>query len=141
MPRALGVDIGGRRIGLALSDPEGILATPRRILERVGVTPDNADHVAIVEAARSFGVKTIVVGLPLSMSGATGPAARAVLNEVDDLRELAGDEFVVETHDERLSSVAADRALARTGSRRSGEPNDDAAAAVILQSWLDVNRG
>ncbi|MCZ7530922.1 MAG: Holliday junction resolvase RuvX [Acidimicrobiia bacterium] len=141
MPRALGVDIGGRRIGLALSDPEGILATPRRILERVGRTPDKADHVAIVEAARSFGVKTIVVGLPLSMSGATGPAARAVLDEVDDLRELAGDEFVVETHDERLSSVAADRALARTGSRRSGEPNDDAAAAVILQSWLDVNRG
>lgn len=141
MPRVLGVDIGGRRIGLAVSDPEGILATPRGILERVGATPDAADHLAILDAARSLGAETIVVGLPLSMSGSTGPAARSVLAEVEDLRALAGDDLVVETHDERLSSVAADRALARTGSRRAGTPNDDAAAAVILQSWLDVDRG
>lgn len=141
MPRVLGVDIGGRRIGLAVSDPEGVLATPHGILERVGPTPDTADHVAILDAARSLEVERIVVGLPLSMSGATGPAARAVLDEVEALRALAGDDLVVETHDERLSSIAADRALAQAGSRRTGAPNDDAAAAVILQSWLDVDRG
>lgn len=150
MGRTLGVDLGGRRIGLAASDPDGILASPHSILDRArsGSTgsPDvNADMKAVLDAARSIDATTIVVGLPLSMSGTTGPAARAVLDDVEQLRALAtadpAREIVVVTHDERLSTVEADRALAAAGTRRRGAPNDDAAAAVILQSWLECGHG
>jgi len=148
--RVLGVDLGGRRIGLAVSDPEGILASPHGILERArggpkGSSGRHADLRAVLDAARSLGATTIVVGLPLSMSGSVGPAARGVLEEVEHLRTLAAadgaNDIAVETHDERLSSVEADRALAAAGSRGRGAPNDDAAAAVILQSWLEADGG
>lgn len=150
MGRALGVDLGGRRIGLAVSDPDGILASPHGILDRTRARPAGSsdpfpDMRSVLDAARSVGATTIVVGLPLSMSGAVGPAARGVLEEVEQLRALVAADsppgISVETHDERLSSVEADRALATAGSRRRGAPNDDAAAAVILQRWLEGNRG
>jgi putative holliday junction resolvase len=136
--RVLGVDLGSRRIGLAVSDPAGRVATPLTIVERSGDRA--ADHRTIVAQAREAGASRIVVGLPLSLSGDVGPAARAVLEEVDALRAEAGAEITVETYDERLTTVIAERSLrtarARRGARRRAV--DPAAAAVMLQSYLET---
>ncbi len=80
----------------------------------------------------------IVVGLPLSLSGRTGPAAAAALAEVEALRRSAGDIEVV-VHDERLTTVTAERALIEGGVRRDARRDvvDKVAAAVMLQSWLE----
>lgn len=137
--RALGVDLGSRRVGLARSDQAQTLAVPWRTLERSG----DADHDqrALVDAALEAEVGTVVVGLPLSLDGRIGPAARRVLEEVEGLREALGARGVaVETVDERLSTVTADARLAAGGrtSRQRRPHVDQAAAAVILQSWLDA---
>lgn len=140
MARVLGVDLGSRRIGLALSDPGGVVATPHRRLERSG--DPGADHRAIVAVAREAGADRIVVGLPLSLSGALGPAARAVIEEVEALRAEAGEGMRVETHDERLTTVVAEQGLRAAGTRRRRRRAvvDEAAAAVMLQSYLDGSR-
>src|SRR5207248_3140182 len=78
------------RIGLALSDPGGRVATPHAMIERSG--DPAVDGRKILAHAREAGASRVVVGLPLSLSGDTGPAARAVLEEVDALRALAGEE-------------------------------------------------
>lgn len=138
MARVLGVDLGSRSIGLAVSDPRGRLATPHGALERSGDRA--ADHRAIVAAAREAGATRIVVGLPRSLSGAAGPAARAVLEEIEALRVEAGGAMTVETHDERMTTVIAQRRLADAGKRgrRARRDLDSAAAAVILQSYLEA---
>jgi putative Holliday junction resolvase len=139
--RVLGVDLGARRIGLALSDPRGVLAGPLAVLQRTGDRA--ADHAAILRAAAENEVSLIVVGLPLSLStGRPGPAAEATLAEV---AELAGRAAVldppvpIETHDERLTTVTAQRSLATGGVRAKDRRAvvDKVAAAVMLQSWLD----
>jgi len=137
MARILGVDLGSRRIGLALSDPSGAVATPHLVLQRSG--DPAADHRAITAVAREAGADRIVVGLPLSLSGDAGPAARAVLDEVEALRAEAGEGMGVETHDERLTTVIAERGLRASGTRRRRRRAvvDEAAAAVMLQSFLD----
>jgi putative Holliday junction resolvase len=134
--RALGVDLGERRIGLALSDPTGTVASPFEVLRRSG-DPD-ADRRAIVAAAREAGAGVIVVGLPLSLSGRRGPAARAALAEMEALRAISGDIEVV-AHDERLTTVTAERALVEGRVRRDARRDvvDKVAAAVMLQSWLE----
>jgi putative Holliday junction resolvase len=140
--RVLGVDLGTRRIGLALSDSLGITAGPLAVIERSGDRA--ADHRAILDAAGEAAATRIVVGLPLSLStGAAGPAARAVLDEVDELARRAALEGVaVETYDERLSTVSAQSALAAGGVKARDRRRlvDKVAAAVILQSWLDRQR-
>lgn len=139
MGRVLGVDLGERRIGLALSDPTGTLAAPLDVLERCRPADRAADHAAILAAAREADAARIVVGMPLSMSGRAGPAAKAVAAEVAELAARAGDVATVESYDERLTTVSAQRALA-TGrvkaSKRRGLV-DKVAAAVMLQAWLD----
>ncbi len=135
--RALGVDLGSRRIGLALSDPTATVASPHEVLLRTG---DRArDHAAIVNAARAAGARTIVVGLPLSLSGNAGPAAKATLAEIEELRAAAGDDIEVVAYDERLTTVTAERALAEAKMRRDVRRRvvDKVAAAVMLQAWLD----
>ena len=142
--RALGVDLGARRIGLALSDPSGILASPAGIIVR---GPDPAtDHAALARRVSEAAVDVVVVGLPLSLSGATGPAARAVLAEVDALKALL--DVPVQTQDERFSTVVATRSLRQAAggravkaSRRRTGSVDEAAAAVLLQAWLDARAG
>ena len=137
--RALGVDLGTRRIGLALSDPSRTLATPHEVLRRSG--DPAADRRAIVDTARRQDANVIVVGLPLSLSGRSGPAARAALEEVEALRAVAGD-IEVTVHDERLTTVTAERALTEAGMRREARRRvvDKVAAAVMLQSWLEQAR-
>ena len=138
MGRVLGVDLGSRRIGLALSDPAGRVATPHAMIERSG--DPAVDGRKILGHAREAGASRVVVGLPLSLSGDTGPAARAVLEEVDALRALAGEEVTVETHDERLTTVIAEQGMreARVPRRARRRTVDAAAAAVMLQSYLET---
>jgi len=138
MGRVLGVDLGSRRIGLALSDPAGRVATPYAVIERSG--DDALDRRTILAHAREAGASRVVVGLPLSLSGDTGPAARAVLEEVEALRAVAGEEVTVETHDERLTTVIAEQGMreARVPRRARRRTVDAAAAAVMLQSYLET---
>lgn len=138
MTRALGVDLGSRRIGLALSDSDLTTAVPHRVLERSGDRP--SDHDAILAAAAEYEADVIVVGLPLGLDGEVGTAARQVLSEVDDLRRAAADRVRVEVADERLSTVTAEAALRDAGVSGLDRRNrvDASAAAVILQAWLDV---
>ena len=135
--RAVGVDLGSRRIGLAATDRGGRLAFPWGNVERSG---DRArDHRAIAVVVGDPAT-TVVVGLPLSMDGREGPAARAARAEARELAELlAGDGVVVETFDERLTTVSAEAALAQAGTRgrRRRRLVDSAAAAVLLQAWLE----
>jgi putative Holliday junction resolvase len=135
--RVLGVDLGGRRIGLALSDPTRTVASPLEVLQRARTHAD--DHRAILAVAREHDVRTIVVGLPLSLSGATGPAARAALDEIDELNAAAGDEFDVEAFDERLTTVTAERSLREARMTRDARRRivDKVAAAVMLQHYLE----
>jgi putative holliday junction resolvase len=137
--RALGVDLGERRIGLALSDPSRTVASPHDVLRRSG--DPVVDRRAIVDVAQETGAGVIVVGLPLSLSGKTGPAARAALAEVEALRAIAG-EIEVVVHDERLTTVTAERALIEGRVRRDARRQviDKVAAAVMLQSWLERAR-
>ena len=137
--RTLGLDLGSRRIGVALSDPSGILASPHVVLERSGSTA--GDHRAIADLVAEAGAGRVVVGLPLSLDGSTGAAARSVLAEVEDLR--AALPVPVECQDERLSTVAADKTLVEAGIRGPERRRvvDKVAAAVLLQSWLDRASG
>jgi putative Holliday junction resolvase len=139
--RVLGVDLGAVRIGLAASDPSGVLASPLRVLVRGADVA--ADHEAVLAAARELGAERIVVGLPLSLDGRRGPAAQAVLAEVELLRAAARPVGVeVDTYDERFSTVTAEQGLrdARVGRSKRRAKIDAAAATVILQAWLDANR-
>jgi len=139
--RVLGIDLGARRIGLALSDPLGVLASPLAVMERTGDRA--ADHVVIDPTATENEAGRIVVGVPLSLStGRPGPAAQATLEEVAELADRAAaldPPVPVETHDERLTTVTAQRSLATGGVRAKNRRAvvDKVAAAVMLQAWLD----
>jgi putative holliday junction resolvase len=139
--RALGVDLGARRIGLAISDSNGVVASPLRVIQRTG-DPD-ADHRAIAAIAVEEDADVVVVGFPRSLSGDEGPAARAVLDEVDDLRAVCGPSVAVEVADERLTTVVAQQALTAGGvpARKQRAVVDKVAAAVMLQGWLDAGGG
>lgn len=126
--RLLGVDYGARRIGIAAS--EGAIAVPLSIVEHIDRRRD-LERVAALAHERD--ARAIVVGLPLLMSGAEGEQAKRTRRFGDALARASG--LPVIYHDERLSSFRAAGAVADT-SRRT-RPADDAAAAIILQSWLD----
>jgi putative pre-16S rRNA nuclease len=138
--RIVGVDLGTRRIGLACSDPTGLIATPLPRIDRSGDV--SADRRAILAVAREWEAGTIVVGHPREMSGRAGPAARAAESEVEVLRALAPDLEIVLV-DERLTTVIAERVLIEGGVRRRDRRGsvDGVAAAVMLQSFLDARRG
>ena len=136
--RALAIDLGSKRIGVAVSDAGGVLATPRTTVER---SRDRArDHRRIAELVAEEEAATVVVGLPLSLDGKTGPAAEAVLAEVAELAAVLA--VPVVTHDERLTTVTAHDQLRAAGmdGRRRRSVVDQQAAAVLLQSWLDAQR-
>jgi putative Holliday junction resolvase len=138
MGRVLGVDLGERRVGLAISDPSGRVATPYARVDRSG--DRTADHRTILAHAREAGASRIVVGLPLSLSGDAGPAAQAVLEEVEALRAEADETVTIDTYDERLTTVIAERELreARVSRRARRQAVDETAAAVMLQSYLEA---
>jgi putative holliday junction resolvase len=135
--RALGVDLGSVRIGLALSDPTRTVASPHSVLRR---SREHAtDHRAILDLAAEQEVTTIVVGLPLSLSGGKGPAAKAAESEIEELQAAAGTNIAVIAHDERLTTITAERSLTEAGVRGANRTAvvDKVAAAVMLQSWLE----
>lgn len=142
MGRVLGVDLGDVRIGLALSDPTGLVAGPLDVIIRRTPADRAADHAAILAAAVEHEVERIVVGMPLSMSGRAGPKAQATAAEIAELADRAGPDLPIEPYDERLTTVSAQRSLALAGVRASERRGkvDKVAAALMLQAWLDGRR-
>ena len=134
--RALAVDLGSKRIGIAVSDRSGTIASPLTVLQRTGST--KADHQRIAALVVEEEAEVVVVGLPLNMDGSLGPAARAALAEAQALGTVVG--VPVETHDERRTTVTADAALMERKMRAPQRRRviDKVAAAVLLQSWLDA---
>ena len=135
--RVLALDLGTRRIGVALSDATGTIASPHSLIERSG--DRSADHAKIAAAVVDCQAQLVVVGLPRSLSGRDGPAAKTVRAEVAQLGSRLP--VMIELWDERMSTVSANRALIEGGVRRRArrETVDKVAAAVILQSWLDAH--
>jgi putative Holliday junction resolvase len=133
----LGLDVGERWIGVAVSDPLGILASP---LTRVERTDDEAAVKAIADLVRKHEAKAVVAGLPYSLDGKVGQQAVQVQ---DFLRRLSESLRVpVQTWDERLSTVVVQRGMIESGMRKGSrkEKVDAAAAALILQGYLDKSR-
>jgi putative Holliday junction resolvase len=138
MARVLGIDLGSRRIGLAVTDGLGLTAQPRATLPRHGGT---RDLDAIAAAIRDCGADRIVLGLPLDPEGGEGPAARRARAFADKL--TAALHLPVELVDESFSTVEAEAVLlaADVSRARRKQVVDKLAAAVILQRWLDQQRG
>jgi putative Holliday junction resolvase len=134
--RVVGLDVGTRTIGVAVSDELGLAAHPRRTLARQGTAADVAQVRAVCAAEEAT---RVVVGLPLELSGRVGPRARRVMVLVD---ALAAAGLEVETWDERFSTVAAERVLldADLSRARRKQVIDAQAAVFILQGWLDARR-
>ena len=133
----MGLDIGERRIGVALSDPLGIMASALTVIER---TTDDAAIKQIVELARQNDVERIVIGLPRSLDGSLGKQAQTVEAFIELLKSHT--ELPVITWDERFSTVAAEKTLLEAGMKRDKRKRhrDAVAAAFILQGYLDRER-
>lgn len=135
-PRIMGVDFGDSRIGVALSDPLGIMATPLKIINR---TEEEKDISALIDIINENEVGSVVIGLPISMDGTLGKQAEKV-------KEFAGElgkkiDIPVEFKDERLSTVVAKNLVREARKTDRKTRYDAAAAALILQSYLDANPG
>ena len=133
--RVLALDLGSKRVGVAVSDRSGTIATPLTVLARSG--RQSLDHERIKALVDEEEAVLVVVGLPLSMDGSVGTAAQAALREVQAMTTVVG--VPVETFDERLTTVTADRMLMEFRMRAEDRRKiiDKVAAAVMLQSWLD----
>lgn len=131
--RYLGLDIGDRWIGVALSDPSAKLASPLTVLKR---SDDIADMEAIVSMIKKHDVGLVVVGLPRMLNGSLGIQAQKVEFFKIKLHDKVN--IPVEFRDERLTTVSARRFMRASGKKKSRRKRDDAiAAAVILQAFLD----
>ena len=134
--RAVGVDLGTKRVGVAVSDAGQVLASPYEVIQRSGdLARDRARLKAIVEECEAV---VVVVGLPLSMDGSVGLAATAALEEAGALAEVLAP-VPVESFDERLTTVSADRSMMQRKMKADARRRvvDKVAAAVMLQAWLD----
>jgi putative holliday junction resolvase len=154
--RRLGIDVGSVRIGVAVSDPDGILATPVETVRRdrsgkhthrSQARHSRAQRVGagelrrLVELVAELEAVEVVVGLPRTLADRTGPSARDAMELADVLaRRIAP--IPVRLADERLTTVSAQRSLRQAGLRAKDQRNviDQAAAAAILQGWLDERR-
>jgi len=135
--RFLGLDMGDRRIGLALSDPLGVTAQPLGVIERTNL---ESDLDLLAKLCIEHDVRGLVVGLPTDRHGNVGPQAELVLEFADKLRTATC--IPVATWDERFSTVAAERALREGGvpGRKRKGLRDRIAAQLILQGYLDAHR-
>jgi putative Holliday junction resolvase len=137
MGRALGIDVGDRRIGLALSDSGGILASPLTIIEH---TTELGDIEAILKIAKEREAERIIVGLPRLMNGDIGPQAQKVRSFTEAMRSHT--QIPIEYRDERLTTVTAQRLHQESNLKKKQRNNhrvlyDAMAAAVILQDYLE----
>ena len=135
MVRILGLDVGDVRIGVALSDPLGLIAQPHAVITR---DRKGSEFSALQRILDEFEVKRIVLGLPLNMNGTLGQQAQRVQKFAEMLRRMAP-HVEIEFWDERLSSAASERILINSGMRRNKRRRtiDKVAAAIILQGYLD----
>jgi putative Holliday junction resolvase len=140
--RRLGVDVGSVRIGVACSDPDAVLATPLETVRRDRV----GTHVRrLGELVADVAAVEVVVGLPRTLAGRTGPSARDATQLASELAKVLAHRQMpipVRLADERLTTVAAQRSLRAAGVRAKGQRDviDQAAAVAILQGWLDRRR-
>ncbi len=131
--RLMGLDVGDRWVGVAISDPRHVLATPHTVVDR-RIAPD--DIAALLFIVEEQDIARIIVGLPRSMDGVLREQAEKVQEFVKRLQESTS--VPIEFRDERLSTVAAGRLLREAGRRLRDKVRDDAAsAAIILQGYLD----
>jgi putative Holliday junction resolvase len=130
MRKALGLDLGSKRIGVALS--AGTIATPYEVVER------GNDRARIIELVEETGAEVVVVGLPYSLDGSKGKAAQLIEAEVAELR--AALDVPIELWDERFTTVTAHQSLMDRKMKADARRRvvDKVAAAVMLQSWLDA---
>lgn len=136
--RALGVDLGSRRIGIAVSDLSGTIGSALTTVHRS--KSRRHDHAEIAKLVKIEECDVVVVGLPLSLDGGTGPAAQAATIEARQLATVVG--VPVEMYDERFTTVTAERAMREAGlnGQQQRKVVDKMAAAVMLQAWLDHRR-
>jgi putative Holliday junction resolvase len=132
------LDWGERRIGVAISDPTGLIAQPLETIPAHAGGRDALERIA--ELVRSHEVGEIVVGLPIHMNGRAGPEAQKARAFGERVRKRAG--VAVEYLDERWTSVEAERALEESGLRESKRRSkvDPVAAAILLRTWLELHR-
>jgi putative pre-16S rRNA nuclease len=132
--RVLGLDVGSKRIGIAISDPLGITAQGLETLQRQN---KRLDFQKLAKLVADYEVAEIVVGFPLRMSGAEGIQAEKMQRFADELRERL--KLPVHLWDERLTSAEANRLLRETemSIKRRGQVVDQMAAVLILQSWME----
>jgi putative holliday junction resolvase len=137
--RAMALDVGEKRIGVAVSDEAGTIATPLTTVVR-GRGQADLDEVA--RLAGEWEVDTLVVGLPTGMSGREGPQAAATRDYADRLAGVVGGDMPLVFWDERLTTAIADRVMHERGTPRADRKRqrDAIAAAVILQGYLDSRR-
>ena len=137
-PRILGLDVGSRRIGVAISDPLGITAQGLDTIRRQN---KRFDFGQLERVIREYDVTQIVIGLPLRMSGVEGASAEKMQAFAEDIRRR----FRLPVHlwDEPVSSAQANRLLRETDMsiKRRGQVVDQMAAVLILQSWMDARSG
>jgi len=133
--RVMGIDLGSKRIGVAVSDSGGVLASPYEVVLRSG--DEERDHRRLLQIAEELEAERIVIGLPLSLDGSMGPTAVAYAAEAERLGATTA--LPVETYDERLTTVTADRSLMERKMKADARRRiiDMVAAAVMLQAWLD----
>ena len=133
MKKALGIDLGEARVGVAVSDDLGMLAHP---LETIPVKTSDVKK-RILALATERGVQTIIVGMPRNMDGTYGPAATKAKEFIEALK--ASTDCKVIAWDERLTTVSAQRSLHEAGknSKKQRQVIDQVAAQIILQGWLD----
>ncbi len=136
--RALGVDLGSKRVGIAVSDLSGTIASALTTVHRS--KSRRHDHAEIAKLVRVEECSVVVVGLPLSLDGSSGPAARGATTEARQMATVVG--VPVEMYDERFTTVTAEQAMRDAGlsGQRQRQIVDKMAAAVMLQAWLDHRR-
>ncbi|AFR48878.1 MULTISPECIES: Holliday junction resolvase RuvX [unclassified Gordonia (in: high G+C Gram-positive bacteria)] len=137
--RLLGIDVGSVRIGVAVCDPDGILATPVETVRRTPTGADDLDRIAALVA--EYEAVGVVVGLPKTLKNTAGAAAETARAFGDRLATRI-DPVAVHWHDERFTTVTAQQALHASGRtvKSSRAVIDQAAAVAILQGWLDARR-
>ena len=134
--RAVGIDFGSKRVGVAVSDAGRMVATPFETIKRVG--DRTVEHGRIEEIVNEIDATVVVVGLPLSLDGSDGHAVKLVRSEVRGLAKRLN--IPVEEYDERFTTVTAERSLREMGTRGKAKRDvvDQVAATVLLQGWLDA---
>jgi putative Holliday junction resolvase len=139
--RGIGIDLGTKRIGLALCDSNGVLATPYETVQRSGSL--DVDHRRLLDLINETEAAFVVVGVPYALrDGQVRAAAETILAEIERLRARLPEGCDLHLQDERLTSVTAEQRLSELGIRgpRRKQLVDQIAAAVILQTWLDADR-